>query len=151
MGLAPAVAIAEHFHRDISTAQMESGLRVFPLARSQEVRRDLPLPELQLQVRPDGVVGAHAWTIYIDDFAELEDLDFRDLTKLQGTTSPELEALLLHYDEVGLPGTIDSRRLPRTKILGEDVNGAMGRRDLPSTFQAGLCDMVAWAGSQPRL
>ena len=58
------------------------------------------------------------------DFAELEDLDFRDLTKLQSTVSPELEALLAHYDTVGLPGTVGSQRLVRTRILGEDVNGA---------------------------
>ena len=104
-----------------------------------------------MEVRPGGVIGTHAWTIYIDDFAELEDVDFCDLTKLQGTMSPELESLLDHYDRVGLPGTIDCQRVPRTKILGEDVNGALGRRDLPSLFQAGLFDMVAWAGSQPRL
>ena len=88
MGLARAVGIAEHIHRTITTAQLDSGLRLFPLDRQKEVRRDMPLPLPELSPLESGELRDHALVIYIDDFAEHEDLDFRDMAKLQGTAPP---------------------------------------------------------------
>ena len=147
-----AVGIAQHIHRNILSAQERSRLHSVPMLREEEWRRDLPSLTHRREVMPgQNLREGNRWIVYIDDFRHDEESAEEQMTVLPSTRSAELTQLLDFYQDNGMPGTLEDSRSPSARSLGEQVDGRLGRRDLPARYHAEAQDLVCWAGSQTTL
>ena len=64
-------------------------------------------------------------------FLEKEEFPAEVLYAHVGSMSGELAELLQLYQTEDIPGTVEAVRAVKAKALGEEENGALGRRDLP--------------------